>query len=221
MDELKVREQKESAGVIISQAQSFVVKNQQDYDNAAEICKDIKIRIKQVEEYWKPLKEAAAKHHKDICAKEKELLSPFTAAETEIKGKMVAYQKQKLEEERLLKEEQERFRKEEEARLLALAVKAEQEGKTEHSEFLMEQAEEIHTAVFELPKQVKTIGTAVKTTWKARVINESLVPVSIAGALIRPVDLKVLNDFARASKGNMAIPGVEFYEDINISVSRG
>lgn len=137
MDEL---EMKQTGTQLIEQSKGFTVSTEQDYKNAVEICKDIKIRIKQVEEYWKDLKDKAYKAWKDICAKEKELLKPYTNAEADIKGKMTAWQRQKLEEERLLREEQERYRKEEEARLLALAVEAEEEGKGEHSEYLVEQA---------------------------------------------------------------------------------
>jgi hypothetical protein len=75
--------------------------------------------------------------------------------------------------------------------------------------------------VIEQPKAVKTAGTAVKTTWKARVVNDSLVPISIMGTMLRPVDTSTLDKLAKASKGSMAIPGVEFYEDINLAISRG
>lgn len=206
---------------LIEKSKVFAVKTEQDYRNAAEVCKDIKVRIKQVEEYWKPLKEAAAKQHKSICAKEKELLEPYTTAESSIKNKMVAWQRARMEEERLLREEQERYRKEEEARLLELAVEAADEGKEEHSDFLVERAQEIHVTKFEQPKQVKVTGSVVKTVWKARVINEELVPVMANGVIIRKIDESALNKIAAMIKGKSNIQGVEFYEDINISVSRG
>jgi hypothetical protein len=206
---------------LIQQANTFIVKNQQDYDNAAEVCKDIKNRIKTIEEYWKTLKDQAYKAWKDVCEKEKELLKPYQAAETAIKDKMVTFQRQKMEEERLLREEQERWKKEEADRLLAAAAEAEKEGKTEHSDYLVEVAEQTQNMTFQAPKVVKTVGTARKVIWKARVINPSLVPVEFAGALLRPIDTGTLDKLAKASKGSMKIPGVEFYEDIQIAVSRG
>lgn len=213
--------QKDWALVALSKSKELIINTQQDYDNAAEMCKDIKARIKQVQEYWKPLKEQAAKQHRDICAKEKQLLQPFTSAEADIKRKMTEYQRQKMEEERLLREEQERWKKEETERLLKAAAEAEQEGKTEHSDYLVEMAEQTQNMQFEQPKQVKTSGTAVKKVWKARVVNEKLVPVEIMGTVIRPVDLSALDKLAKFSKGNMSVPGVEFYEDVQIAVSRG
>jgi hypothetical protein len=214
-------EMKQTGTTLIEQSNSFQVITEQDYKNATEICKDIKIKIKQVEEYWKPLKEEAAKHHKSICAKEKELLSPYTTAEAGIKNKMVAWQRQKMEEERILKEEQERFKREEEARILALAVEAAEAGEEEHSEALVELAQEQKNLQFEAPKQVKVSGTAVKTIWKARVTNPDLVPVMSGSIVIRPIDTTALNKIATMVKGKSDIPGVEFYEDINISISRG
>jgi hypothetical protein len=215
------QEQKQQALTITEQARTFIIVSQQDYNNAAEVCKDIKAKIKTIEDYWEKEKGTAYATWKGLCEKERTLLAPYTKAETEIKGKMTAWQRQKMEEERLLREEQERFRKAEEERLLAEAVKAEQEGMRENADYMLELAEQAKTMKFEQPKQEKTAGTAVKKVWKARVTNAALVPVSIAGAVIRPIDEKVLNDLARASKGNMTIPGVEFYEDINIAVSRG
>jgi hypothetical protein len=59
-------EQKQQGVILTEQANTFIVKTQQDYDNAAEICKDIKIKIKTIEEYWKGLKDKAYKAWKDI-----------------------------------------------------------------------------------------------------------------------------------------------------------
>jgi hypothetical protein len=134
---------------------------------------------------------------------------------------MTEFQRQKLEEERLQREEQERWKREEAERLLKAAAEAEENGQVEHAEYLIEMAEQTQHAVFKEPKQHKTVGTARKIVWKARVVNESLVPVEFAGAILRPVDTVMLDKLAKASKGSMKIPGVEFYEDIQIAVSRG
>jgi hypothetical protein len=214
-------EQKQQAITITEQARTFAISTQQDYNNAAEVCKDIKTKIKTIEDYWKPLKDNAHAAHKAICAKEAELLAPFTKAETAIKGKMTTFQRQLMEEQRIQREEQERFRREESERLMKAAEEAQQEGAEEHADYLVEEAAKVEVMKFEHPKQEKTVGTAVKKVWKARVTNAALVPVSISGTVIRPIDEKVLNDLARVSKGNMAIPGVEFYEDVQIAVSRG
>jgi hypothetical protein len=211
-------QQHDWAALAVEQAKTFEVKTQQDYDNAAELIKDIKDRVKQIEEYWKDPKSTAYKTWQDICKKETDLLAPFTKAETDLKGKMAAFQKQKMEEERLLREEQERWKKAEADRLLEEAAQAEKEGNTEYSEGIVELAEQTQNMTFAAPVQHKTAGTSARKIWKARVVNENLVPVSFMGAVLRPVDLSALDKLAKASKGAMKIPGVEFYEDVQIRI---
>lgn len=218
MSELTVQQQKDWAVLAVNQSKTYEVMDQQSYSNAAELLKDIKHRINQITDYWKPLKAAAAKQHKDICAKERELLSPFSQAESDLKGKMADWQKQKLEEERLAREEFERLKREEEEQLMQAAIEAEKEGDSARAEFMVEAAENIASAVMKQPKAEKTIGTAARSIWKARITNEPKVPVTFAGIMLRPVDDKVLDKLAKSSKGEMQIPGVEFYEDISISV---
>jgi hypothetical protein len=218
MNELEMQQ---TGTQLIVQSQGLTISNQQGYTNAVEVCKDIKVKIKAVEEYWEKEKSGAYSVWKGLCAKEKQLLESFTKAETDIKSKMVVWQRQLAEEARVLREDQERYRKEEEARLLALAVEAEGEGMEEHSEYLVDQAQVIHTAVFKQPEQTRVTGSAVKTTWKARIVNESIVPIEMNGMVIRPIDTTLLNKLAAGSKGTLKIAGVEFYEDISVSVSRG
>lgn len=209
--------QRESANEVMAEIALFSVNTQQDYNNAAELLKDIKSRSNKIADYWKTLKGNAHQAWKQICDKEKELLAPFAQAETNIKGKMVGFQKQKMEEERLLREEQERWKREEAEKLLKLAVEAEKEGKIENAEYLVEAAQETAQIVFAAPKVEKTPDTAVRKTWKARVINESLVPIEVMGTVIRPVDLSALDKLAKFSKGSTEVPGIEFYEDITIA----
>ena len=218
MDEL---EQKQQALTITEQANTFVIVSQQDYNNAAEVCKDIKAKIKTVEDYWKPLKDNAHAAHKAICAKETELLAPFTKAENAIKGKMTTFQRQLMEEQRIQREEQERFRREEADRLMAAAQEAQQEGMEEHADYLVEEAAKAEVMRFEQPKQEKTAGASTRSIWRARVTNESLVPITANGICIRQIDTAMLNKIATMVKGKSSIPGVEFYEDVQIAVSRG
>jgi hypothetical protein len=123
-----------------------------------------------------------------------------------------------MEEERLLREEQERWKKEKTERLLQRAAEVETEGKQEQAEYLVEEAERVQFAQFEQPKQIKTAGTSAIRIWKARVLNDGIVPIEIAGTMLRPVDTATLDKLAKATKGAMKIPGVEFYEDIQMRI---
>lgn len=57
---------------ITGKVESIIIETEDDYGEAAEYGKRVKAQIKAVKDYWKPLKENAAKAHKEICAREKE-----------------------------------------------------------------------------------------------------------------------------------------------------
>jgi hypothetical protein len=63
------------------------------------------------------------------------------------------------------------------------------------------------------PAPVKMQGITVRKIWKARIINEALVPIRVAGIVIRPIDQSALNKLAVASSGGFECPGVEFYSE--------
>jgi len=220
-EEMNEHEQQQQALTITQKVQAFTVKTQQDYDNATEVCKDIKAKINKAEEEWKPLKAKAHEAWKALCAKENEMLDKFRQAEKIIKDKMTTFQRQLMEEQRIQREEQERFRKEEADRLMKAAEEAQQEGMVEHADYLVEEAAKAEVMRFEPIKQVKTAGTATRIVWKARVTNDAIVPAYANGMCIRKVDEAVLNKLAGLVKGKSDIPGVEFYEDVSIAVSRG
>ena len=98
---------------------------------------------------------------------------------------------------------------------MAAAIKAEEEGKADTTEFMMQAAENVSRIEYK-PEVVKTAGTSAVAVWKAKVTNDSLVPVEFAGMVIRPIDVSAIDKIAKTSKGQMKIPGIEFYQDIQI-----
>jgi hypothetical protein len=61
-------------------------------------------------------------------------------------------------------------------------------------------------------------GTHVRKTWKARVIDESKVPVMYGNHVIRTIDMSKLNDIAKYTQGQAVIDGVEFYQDESVII---
>lgn len=61
-------------------------------------------------------------------------------------------------------------------------------------------------------------GTYIKKTWKARIIDESKVPVMYEKMCIRDVNLSKLNDIAKFTEGKAKIDGVEFYQEETVVV---
>jgi len=215
-----IEEQLEKSGAAAVQtAKAFKITSQDDYEQGAKYLTGIKTRMKQITEYWKPAKEAADKAHKQLVAKEKQMLEPLKEAEGIIKRTMLNHQ-QAVERARREAEAEARRRQEEEAqRLLEQAVQAEEKGDDQQAAINMAMAE----MVSEMPAapviQTPTAqGTSIRKTWKAKVVDEKLVPAYFNGMELRTINMAVLNSLAKTTKGTMQIPGIQFYEDSSLSV---
>lgn len=188
---------------------TITVTNDEEYAQAAEMGKEIKRKAKMVKELFAPIKEAANKAHKATCDREKQMLAPLTDAEQAIKKEMSRYTMQKEAERRRLEEEARRRKEEEAARLLERAVAAEAKGDERAVDQALADAQimsETPVAVSSAPAKVK--GVINKKDFEITVIDESRVPVSIAGKVIRPVDTAAIMKLVRATDGGIAIPGV-------------
>ena len=62
------------------------------------------------------------------------------------------------------------------------------------------------------PKQIPSL------TWKARVTDPKLVPAYFDGYELREINMTALNALARQYEGGLDIPGVEFYQENQMSV---
>lgn len=212
-------EQKSSAMKILEQARYLNITSAADYEAAAEFTKQVKALSKRIKDYWAPLKKAARDAWQSLVDREKELLKPLEQAEAEVKTKMAAYQRKVQEEERAARELAEKLKREEAERLLAEAAKAAEQGNEMESEILLAQAEIMEASQPAVQMQTpKATGVSTRTLYRARIIDESKVPVEVAGVVIRPVDLAAINKLAQASKGRIQIPGVEVYEEKSVAV---
>ena len=202
---------------IVADAKAMRIVTAEDYENAGNALRKIKDQMKQVKDYWSGPKTKAKAAHQEIVDKEKAMLKFFTDAETIIKGNMKAYL-DAVEKARREAEAEARRRQEEEAmRLVDEAAKAEANGDNQTAAVNMAMAEMVN----EMPVSSgivapKAQGISARKTWKARVINEALVPPYAMGMEIRQINMSVLNNIARMSKGTAQISGVEFFEDTTI-----
>lgn len=131
---------------------------------------------------------------------------------------MVKYQAA-LERARREAEEEARRRQQEEAdRLLAQAIQSQENGDDHGAAVGMAMAEMVEEMQPpEIIETAKAVGTSVSKSWKARVVDETAVPAYANGLEIRKINLAALNSIARMTKGTAKIPGVEFFEEMNIS----
>lgn len=205
---------------IEARAQSAVVQNDIDYQKAAGWLENIKSQQKRVKEFFEPMRKAAKETYDSVLSRKKEMLDPLDNAEKILKRKMTVYyeEQEKL---RLTKEEELRQQAQAEAdRAFEEAVDAESCGDMVAAEFAMADAEILENAAVGIGQlqAPKAKNVSHSKTWEITGINESEVPISINGAIIRPVNEKAVLALIKASKGKIKIPGVDYKETVTISV---
>lgn len=208
----------QETNLAIVKASELAITNNKDFELAGAMLVELKTYAKKVTDYWAEPKKSAHKAWKDICDREKAMLDPLNKAEKLIKGKMAEYQREQEAKERAIREELERRQREEAERLLKEAQEKEAAGDMLGADLALAQAELMEqSAPVAAIQQPNAAGVSSRKVWKARITDESQVPVEVAGIVIRPVDLSALNNLAKATKGKAKIAGVEFYEDIIMS----
>lgn len=205
------------------QAEALIVSTDDEYKQAAEFGKIIKQKAAVVTDFFKPMKDSAYQAHKAICDREKAMLAPLKNAESIVKKTMGAYVQ---EQERKKREQEEAIRRAAEAereRLLKEAAEKEKAGDADGSEEALAEAVVMDEATtFSAPTRSapKVSGVSTAKDWEITEINEHMVPMSVMGAVIRPVDKAAVMRLIRATKGTVQIPGIVYKEVAKMSFSR-
>lgn len=199
------------------EVKSLRISSQSDYDYAAKLLSNIKSIGKMAEEARKKITTPLDQAKSAVM----DLFRPTSTAvenlERHLKGLMIAYV---TEQERIRREQEDKLRREaaakeaaEKKRLEERAAKAEASGKTEKAEELRQQAEEVFVSAPIIASNVQKVdGISMRKNWKARVVDATKVPREY---LI--VNEPMLDKMAKATKGELNIPGVEFYSEDIIS----
>lgn len=228
---------------IKTRAVSVLVRSPHEYELAAGERAAIKAKHKEIEARRVHLKAPALEQCRRIDEFFREPLQFLKDAENAYGRAMLAYQNEErraaAEEQRKRDEEARQQREALEAKAKAEREAADREAaelrKKEEaarkagdlaaavilrnqSERLVEESEEraieieykAETVVAErIVAEVPVVqGVSTRTIWRARVLNAKLVPDEY-----KVVNEKMLQDFARATKGKVALPGVEFYAE--------
>lgn len=184
----------------------IVITNDEMYQLAGDYLREIATVKKNIKARFADPKKKAAEAHKAICNLENDLLSQVTIRENEIRQKMTAYYEA---EQRRIAAEAERKRKEAEA-VAQLAMEAEAAGETEMAQEATVMAALEQSSVTVAPKAA---GISMRDVWEAVVTDKSKVPLEYM-----EVNLSALNSIARATKGTLNIPGVQFVKKTVSSV---
>lgn len=205
------------------QAESVVINGDEDYQAAAEFGRELKRKSAEVTAFFKPMKDAANKAHKEVCQRENAMLEPLKNAEGILKKEMGRYTMEQ-ERQRAEMERQLRLAAQAEAdKKLAEAAAAEEAGDKAGCEAALLDAQIIDTAGRSASLQVqapKARGTSVSKDWQIVAVDDLLVPVAIAGVVIRPVDKGTVMRLIRSSKGTIQIPGVTYQETVKMSFKK-
>lgn len=206
---------KKEVSIIEARAKEFVINDDATYQAAVDFGRTIQTKTADVKDFFKPMKDAANKVHKEICAREKAILEPLDSAKKILQKTVGDYQ---FEQERKRREEEELARKaaqEEAERNLQKAVDAEANGDADAASAAFEEAtfaESMAASTVVEPSTPVAKGATVKVDYEITSCKEELVPVKVGDTVIRPVDEKAVLKAIRESGGKIQIPGVTYRE---------
>ncbi len=205
---------------IVQQSAAIVVSNNETRELASELGRAIAGTYKRIEEWFSPMKRAAAQAHKEICNRENEALGPLAQAKLYLGQQIGRYdqeQEQLRREAERAAQEQARIAAEEAAKKLAEetaiqdAIALEAAGDTKGAEAVLSNPapQPVYVPPVVIPRTVpKTQGVATVQNWKFRITNADLIPREYL-----EVDEKKIGQVVRAMKDKCQIPGIEVYPD--------
>ena len=188
------------------------------YTRAAEERKALRAFDRRVEDFFRPMREAAHKAWKAVCSQESAVRDPLAPAIKTYDAKLAAWD-----------EEQKRIQREEDAKRLAAARQAEEDSRLTQAASLEDAGEdEMASAVLDAPVvplapprpvavTPKVEGLSYRTTYKAVVFDLGALVKYVAQHpefvnLLAP-NMAALNSMARAQRQAFALPGVRVAEE--------
>ena len=213
----------QSISLVEAEANAVVVTNDTEYQEAAAFGRMLKTKAAEVTEFFKPLKDAAHKTHKQICDREKAMLKPISAAEKAVKAAMGKYAMEKQEKQQRLEEQLRQMAQAESDKLLAKAAELEDAGNAQMANAMLANAQmaDASSRSISLERNIpKTKGVSTTTDWQIVAIDEAQVPADVAGYVIRPVDEAAVLRLIRASKGKVNIPGIKYQAITKIAIRK-
>ena len=193
-----------------------------EYLKVVDLVKQGRQLERDIEEHHDPIIKSAHHTHKVACEQKQKLLGPVARAVLFLKGLIGTWD---VEQERKRREEQQRLQAE--ADRLALAERQRQIDAAKDAGNKKEARELAKAPVMVVPvaappPAAKAAGVSVSRPWKARVVSikalcqaigEGKVPMEF----VEP-NMSELNAEAKRKQARLAVPGVEAYQDVGVSV---
>lgn len=187
------------------------------YQEAARFLQALAAKKKQVVDFFAPMKSLANRLHKTICSRENALLLPLNGIDQQVRGALVAYDR---EQDRLRRAEEQRLaeqaRQDEERRLLDEAAHLERQGQPELAAAVVQQALDAPAPVITIASQtphVAGVSTGEAWAWSAVNGDEARAVELLAKTgnhAYLTLDTKKLAAYARMHKAAARLPGIQF-----------
>ena len=204
-------------------AEALVIETDEDYTFAGEFGKALKQKAAEVTGFFKPMKDAAYKAHKEVCDREKAMLTPLRNAEFALKRAMGNYLLEKEKQRRAVEDAARKAAEEECEIKMKEAADLESAGDTAGAEAAMEEAvimDEAKSYTVPAAEKPKVSGVSSSKDWEITSVDAKTVPLELAGVELRPVDTAAVMRLIRASKGSINIPGITYRETTKMSFRR-
>jgi hypothetical protein len=222
---VKAEEKARELQAVVRQAAALEIRTQSDRDAAMDFLRSVKQAQTQLNALCKPVVSAAHGAWKAAKDQQNTLVKPFEDAERRVKGKVLDYdreaQRKAAEEQRRLQAIADEQARKERERMEKAAAKLKTESLRE--ERLAEAAAIEAPVVVAAPAVDRTQGETTRKIWKARLVSMT----DLIAAAAKEVDLAhgclafdqtAANAIARATKGSIRIPGVEFWAEESMAL---
>lgn len=216
----EARELATQAENMLTEYQGYAIETVDQYSASAETLKAIKAKRSALDEERKKMTRPLDDTKRRIMDFFKAPLDYLDKAEAVIKKAILGFEqdqeKKRVEEEKRLKDLADKEAERQRKLLEKKAEKAEEKGDAGKADELRQQATEVIAPVARVESFVpKVAGMSTSTVWKYRITDEKLIPREYL-----VVNETMIGQVARATKGTLAIPGVEIYAEEIKSVRR-
>lgn len=215
----------EETNALVSEAETFTIQNDAQYLGAAEFLLGVKDLVKRIKDTFADPKQKAHEAHKAIVKAEKRELEPVERAESIVKRKMVEWERaERLRIEAERRELEAEARKREEERRLAAAIAAEESGRHDVAEAILDRP--APTPVVKMPEPAKIEGIGYRTTYSATVTDKAGFIRWVAenpeerGHFLL-VNQSAIDSRAREMRQSFNLPGCQLQERRGIAARRG
>jgi hypothetical protein len=186
---------------------------------------DVASHRKDVEGWFRPIKDFAYRLHRMICDREAAVLKPLNAFETTAKYQAQAFRRREEEQRREAEQRlADQARREEQERLTREAEQLESRGEHQLAQQVLEEAIHTPAPVFAIASSLEDVkGISYRSNWKWRPIGGDTPQARARAAALVPreylkLDEVKLNAYAKAHGASARIPGLEFYDAGSVAV---